>query len=585
MAKKKIIVLPKHLAIYIRVSTDKQAIEGISVDNQLDKGMEVARKLGWTYHIYSDAGLSGSISYFERPALNRLMLDIEQNKIGGLYSFDIDRWSRDPSYIEPQIIITKFIESKIKIFTNSGEQDLGNSGVAMTMRLKGFFASYERLLTKERVISALEKSMKDGKNAGGGQLQLYGYNSVNKALVINEEEANVVKNVYKYYLEGHGTKVISNLLNEGGIKTKRNSQANGKMTIKKGSKNKTTGEYEIIKRVVDGSEFHWSDTTIYNMLKNTTYIGQKKYKDIIIPAPRIIDDQTFGAVQNLLKEKMKFKRAPYTNVGKQVNHFLLKGLIRCAMCGKGFYGHKRVDLKDKAYKCLSHRYKAQWCGNRGLDIDYLDNLVWNSLQNIGESIISSMELRSKQSEKMYKAEMNHYESMGAEANKNLIKLERRYTEGDIKKQSYEALAKEYEYEIKKWEAEVKQIKKTFYLIENKGMILDIVKHFTDGIKEVKTFEEKQSFIRGFVSHIAILTYRDDSLENKDKPIKKQVILIHYKFDEISQYYIKDEIDILYKNNWQRICSETKPFRMYEYDRFRDTKPVDFTKRIEVPTNE
>jgi DNA invertase Pin-like site-specific DNA recombinase len=103
----------------------------------------------------------------------------------------------------------------------------------MTVRLKGFFASFERLQTKERVITALEKSMKDGNNAGGGQMFLYGYDRKNKKLVINQKEAEVVKSVFKYYIEGHGTKVISNLLNEAGIPTKRNSIVNGQMTVKK----------------------------------------------------------------------------------------------------------------------------------------------------------------------------------------------------------------------------------------------------------------------------------------------------------------------------------------------------------------
>jgi hypothetical protein len=118
------------------------------------------------------------------------------------------------------------------------------------------------------------------------------------------------------------------------------------------------------------------------MLKNPTYIGQKKYKSITIPSPKIIDEDTFNIVQEMLKEKMKFKRAPYTNVGKRVNFFLLKGLIRCSVCGRSYYGHKRVDLRDKAYKCLSQRYKNEYCGNRGIDIDYLDNLIWNSLLDL-----------------------------------------------------------------------------------------------------------------------------------------------------------------------------------------------------------
>ena len=547
-------ILPNHLAIYVRVSTEKQAMVGVSADNQLDKGIEKAKELGWSYTVYDDRGLSGSKSYFERPGIKKLISDLENNKIGGLYSFDIDRWSRDPTYVEPQILITKFIDSGIKIFTNNGELDLTNSGVAMTVRLKGFFASFERLQTKERVITALEKSMKNGNNAGGGQLVLYGYDRVNKKLVINTEEAEIVKKIYQYYLAGDGTPVIASKLNEEGIPTKRNTVANGKMTIKRSVTNKKTGEKEIIDIVKKGSEFVWRDTVIYNILKNTTYIGKKKWKNITVDTPIIIDENDFHAVQNLLKNKMKFKREPYSNVGKIVNHFLLKGLIRCGTCGSSYYGHKRADLKDKAYKCLSNRYKKGWCGNRGIDISFLDNLVWNYLLDFEKNLANLLKLNMKAGVfKALQAQIQSAEEKIEEINKYINSLNRKFIEEKVTEKVYNDLKMEYENEIEKHQDTITYTKNENYLMVNKDALLDIVKSLSFQMKSVKTIEEKQGFLRAFIDHITIQTRWTDN---------KQEVEIRYKFDQFSQLYVKDEINIDYKKNWVRIGSQSNGVKFW-----------------------
>lgn len=548
-------VLPNHLAIYIRVSTEKQVIEGISADNQLNKGIEKALDLGWSYSVYDDRGMSGSISYYERPGIKRLIQDLENNNIGGLYCFDIDRLSRDADYIEPQVLITKFSDAGIKIFTNSGEIDLANSGVALTARLKGLFASFERLQTKERVKSALTRSMKNGNNAGGGQLVLYGYDRVDKKLVINAEQAIIVKRIYQYYLEGHGTKVIANLLNEAHVPTKRNSIADGKMAIKRCVTNKKTGDKEVITMIKDGSEFVWRDTTIYNILKNTTYIGQKKWQDIVVASPIIIDELIYNQVQELLKEKMKLKRAPYTNVGKRVNQFLLKGKIRCATCGRSYYGHKRADLRDKAYKCLSQRYKNEYCGNRGIDIDYLDNLIWNSLMTFDKQILKTIQGLSKL-DKWQPVLIKDYKQVIAKNSDHILSLTKKFNEGLIKQSVYEKLLKDYENIIEDNKNFIASINNDNVILANKDAIIDTTNHFIKSIKEATTFEEKQGMIRATIKEIVV--YSEDLPNNR-----KQQILVYYKFGTLTPIYLKNSIDIKYKNNWQRVCSEMMPLEYME----------------------
>jgi len=399
MARKKInpkLPLPNKLAIYIRVSTQQQAKEGISALDQRMRGEQLARELSWDYEIYDDSGLSGTKGAEERQGLLRLLNDIEDRKIGGMYSVDIDRWSRDANYEEPQYIITKLKEAGIKIYFPGGEFNLSDPNIELMGRIKGVFASYESLQTKARVKRGLERSMTEGKNAGGGAMVAYGYDRIDKVLHINEKEAAVIRNIFELYIGGMGSFAISSHLNEQSIPTKRNKTKSGQMRI--GKKQVVAIEAGLIiedKQVKQAKDFKWRDSVVMSILKNPIYKGEKRFNDHKIPCPIIIEPHIFDSVQLLFSERKKFKAPPNSNDPNRVtkNKFLLKGLLVCGRynCGKSFYGKLRADLKDKAYVCLSQKYKGEWCGNKGIDIDFLNDLVWQECLNIEKEIIKYFE--------------------------------------------------------------------------------------------------------------------------------------------------------------------------------------------------
>ncbi len=560
-------ILPNHLAIYIRVSTGRQVKEGYSLQDQMDRGIVKAKELGWTYKVFDDSGVSGDINWVDRPGIKSLINLLGEGGIGGLYTVQIDRLSRDGDYIEPQVLITMFKKSGIRIFDKSGEVDIKNETVELAMRFQGLFASQERNLIKVRTSAGAKNSILAGNTAGGGGLMLYGYDKVDKKLVVNKEQAKVIKQIFKWYIEGKGAQTIAGLLNEKGIPTKRNliKNSDGDMTIKISVTNKQTGEKEIVNKVKKAKDFVWRDSVVYSLLTNTTYKGDKKWAELTISVPPIIDAEKFDLVQTLMKEKMKFKRAPYTNVGKVVNQFLLKGLIRCGKCGKSFYGHKRIDLRDKAYKCLSHRYKAEWCGNRGIDIDYLENLVWNNLLNFEKEVINTYKyMESGEGVKMYYKTKEHGESVIAENTKHLLSLARNYNEGKIKDSVYNSLMKEYEGEIEKQQGMIKDVENDNFLVINKRPILQVVKEFTKGMKIAETFEEKQSYVRAFVDKIIIMS------DNSQTDNYHHNIFIYYKLDQLTQFHLKGEIDVIYKKNWHKIRTESKALTILKHQEVKNS---------------
>jgi len=171
----------------------------------------------------------------------------------------------------------------------------------------------------------------------GGIYLPYGYVSNKGVLTIDPKEAEYVKLIFEKYLNGWGSIKISNWLNMEGIPTKLKSQ--------------------------------WSRSTINQMLPHTLYIGKRVFKgqELETPELRIIDDNTFFAVQ----ERMKARK----NTDKTFNQlkkydYLFTGLLKCGVCGRSFYGLYR----DNLYKCSSGKYH-RGCGCESIKIDWLDLYV------------------------------------------------------------------------------------------------------------------------------------------------------------------------------------------------------------------
>lgn len=562
MPRKKVdpkLPLPNKLAIYIRVSTQQQAKEGISVLDQRMRGEALAHELGWDFEIYDDSGLSGTKGADERQGLLRLLNDIEDRKIGGMYSVDIDRWSRDANYEEPQYIITKLKEAGIKIFFPGGEFNLSDPNIELMGRIKGVFASYESLQTKVRVKRGLERSMTEGKNAGGGAMVAYGYDRIDKVLHINEQEASVVRSIFELYIGGMGSFAISSYLNEQGIPTKRNKTKSGQMRV---GKKKIVGIQEGVliedKQVKLAKDFKWRDSVVMSILKNPIYKGEKRFNDLKIPCPIIIEPQIFDTVQLLFSERKKFKAPPNSNNPNRItkNKFLLKGLLICGTCGKSFYGKLRADLKDKAYVCLSQKYKGEWCGNKGIDIDFLNNLIWNECLNIEQSVIKHFE--KFEEENWY----NGYSSIKENLNivefaqeqidqlqKSKLKLLRNFNEDKIGEGDFNLLNSEYEREIKNHEYNIENAEKKLTVYRSKDKLIAIVKEYMKNINlTTPTFEEKQNFIRAFVKNVTVA--RGLYWTGYYNPLAHR-ITIEYKFNSLTNIRLNSKIEVGYKPNGHR----------------------------------
>jgi DNA invertase Pin-like site-specific DNA recombinase len=505
------------VAIYCRVSTQEQATYGVSLRDQKERGISFCLDKGYEYEVFEDAGFSGTLTISERPSLNRLIEKVFLDEIDGVFVVDFDRLSRD--FNESFTIREQFKKHNVRLFDTNGEISLFDETHSLLLNVKSLLGDFEIQRTRTRIKRNLERNALDGK-VGGGNLLNYGYRKgKDKRFEIDDIESEVVKLIFALCIQGMGTKVISNYLNDKSIPTKRNLLENGGLKVR--------GQLK--------TNFLWRDSTIYRILKNPIYKGKRIYKNIEIDCPNIISEETFELAQLSLQRRNEFKNT--TNK----NFYLLKGLITCGECFKNFYGKKRVDMSDNHYTCSSNRYTGESCVNRGINIDKLDKLIWDLVLGLPDKI--QTQVVEKKDE--YQNELERLIRVNNEKQKKIqVKIKsliKNFGEDDnlsVVKQEIKKLEKrnnELSIEIERLEMNLSMSN------SHRGLIVDLkkqLKSFKDG--DI-SFETKQRVIRTYVSRVIIKWISQ---------INEHLIFIDFNVNKLSDLELQGIVNYPYSQvNW------------------------------------
>jgi site-specific DNA recombinase len=478
------------VAIYCRVSTEAQYSKGVSIQDQKQRGIEFCLEHNYEYEVFEELATSGTKPVEERPKLFELLKRTEKKKtkvkgvyerpeFEGLYIVDFDRVSRD----EEQFPVIKhhFIENDIIIFDKGQTVNLKDAETNLLVNIKGSLAAYEIAKMKERIKRALERSVINGK-AGGGAVLNYGYTKAdNKLLIIDEKEAEVVRQIYDMCLKGIGTKRIANELNTLKVPTKRNNSKNGKLKVRG----------KIVK------DFVWRDSTIYRILTNSIYCGEREFKGNIYNCPAIIDKKIFDLAQEILKE-----RKHYVNTTNK-HSYLLKGLIICPVCKNLFYGRKREDLSDNQYCCASQRY-SEFCGNRGVNIDKIDKVVWNSILDLPKKIKSIIVDKNDEYVEALKAEIQTSKRLlmdfESKKGKLITEIFRNEKLSLLFQKNLDELASKIDSESKILQEKERQLE----MSNQHAILIDTLKKQINPLRKAAvSFEEKQRIVRSFVLFVVV----------------------------------------------------------------------------------
>ncbi|MBF0370487.1 MAG: recombinase family protein [Magnetococcales bacterium] len=304
-------VKPKvRCAIYTRKSTD----EGLDMEfNTLDAQREACENYiasqkaeGWTPvpDRYDDGGFSGGS--LERPALKRLLTDIETDRIDCVVVYKIDRLTR--SLMDFSKLVEIFERGKVTFVSVTQHFNTTSSMGRLTLNILLSFSQFERELAAERIRDKFAASRKRGIWMGGHPP--LGYDVQDRKLVINDAEADLVRHIFKRYIQIGSTTTLTQELAEAGHQSKSWVTTSGKS---RGGKPFNKG-------------------TLLKILNNRVYIGEAVHKEVSYPGEHkaIINKTDWDRVHSILEINAP-RRANRTRAQTAAP---LKGILRCGSCGR-----------------------------------------------------------------------------------------------------------------------------------------------------------------------------------------------------------------------------------------------------------
>jgi site-specific DNA recombinase len=295
-------VKPVRCAIYTRVSTE----HGLDQEfNSLDAQYEAASAYiksqahaGWTLirSRYDDGGYSGGST--DRPDLQKLLDDIRARKIDVIVVYKVDRLTR--SLADFAKLVELFDSHGVSFVSVTQQFNTTTSMGRLTLNVLLSFAQFEREVTSERIRDKIAASKRKGLWVGGN-LPL-GYEMKDGKIAIVEDEAEVVRSIFRRYLELGSVNELLRDLRERDIRTKSRQLATG--TTRGG--------------------IPFGRGTLYYVLSNHFYIGEVKYKNEILPGeqPPIMDRALFEAVR-----KKSLAQWSHRTVVRSKSDHLLTGFL------------------------------------------------------------------------------------------------------------------------------------------------------------------------------------------------------------------------------------------------------------------
>ena len=363
-------------AIYTRVSTEDQVREGYSLDVQREYLTNYAKQLNYeVYEVYTDEGISAGTT--DRPALQKLLKDAKQKKFDLVIVYKIDRFSRR---LKDLIELVDQLEDYGAGFKSVTEPfDTTTSAGKLMFQQLGSFAEFERNRFAERVFPGMVKSVQNGNWLGSRNCPTgYSYNKQKKLLEINQREAQIVKLIYKLYLDGKSTTEIADYLND----SKRNPRY-GRYFYSKYISNILRNRIYIGEIV--WNKFHYDKKQ--KVGKGLKYVKNDPSQWIIAKGKHqpIISVEDFEKVQKLLDEKNLF---PFRR--SQKGKFAFSRLLYCEKCNHRFFGssniaNHRTGEHKTWYRCSGQQLHYVRCGAGAIREEVLENVILSAIQNMLDS--------------------------------------------------------------------------------------------------------------------------------------------------------------------------------------------------------
>lgn len=346
-------------AIYGRRSTEEHQVESLAT--QRENARAYIERRGWTAIGEPFEDTASRAEFVKRPGLDALLAAVDRREVDVVVMRDDSRLGGD--MLRSTIIAQDLADSGVRIvFYSTGETlDLDTGTARLVAVVRGYASEEERRKIASRTREFLELRVRHGLVAGG---TVYGYRNVRTEKGVHREidpaQAEVVRLIYRLYIEGLGVRGIAHELNAQRIPPPRAGK-------------RGTGSWApsairaIVTRPLYSGRVVWGRA--HKTYKRGTKVrtGDHEHELVVneVPELRIIDEATWSAVQDRIRRYEK--KTGTKRRGKAPRH-LLTGLSRCGLCGGPIHvANGRVSYESvPTYGCGWHRDRGQHVCPNGL---------------------------------------------------------------------------------------------------------------------------------------------------------------------------------------------------------------------------
>lgn len=515
------------IALYSRVSTSEQSEHGYSVKEQEQVLIkEVVKNFpGYDYETYTDSGISGK-NIEGRPAMKRLLQDVKDNKIEMVLSWKLNRISR--SMRDVFNIIHEFKEHDVGYKSISENIDTSNASGEVLVTMFGLIGSIERSTLISNVKMSMNAKARSGEAITGRVLGYkLSFNPLTQKndLVIEENEANIVREIFDLYLNHNkGFKAITTILNKKGYRTINKNPFS------------VFGVKYILNNPVYKGFVRFNNHQNWSVQRRS---GKSDENDVILVKGKheaIISEEVFDQVHEKLASK-SFK--PGRPIG---GDFYLRSLIKCPECGNNmicrrtYYKTKKSKERTikRYYICsLFNRSGSSACHSNSINAEVVERVINVHLNrilsqpDIIKQIASNVieELKQKHSSQPeIKYDIDSLEKQKAKIKTQQERLLELFLDDQMDSEMLKAKQSQMNEQLEVLDQQIKEAQQANQSQDGipnfdklKGRLILMITRFSVYLRKA-TPEAKNQLMKMLIDSIEITT-------------DKQVKLVRYKIDE------------------------------------------------------
>lgn len=365
------------VAAYARVSTDSED-QLVSLETQKSHYESTIKvNPAWEFAgLYYDEGITGTKKE-KRPELLRMIKDCEKHNIDLIMTKSISRFARNT--MDCLELVRKLTKLGISVYFESENINTGSMESELMLSILSGLAEGESASIAENNKWSIQRRFQNGTYKIG--CSPYGYDAVDGELIVNKQQAEIVRFIFSEVLSGKGVHMIAKDLNTRGLKGKNGGR--------------------------------WTSSTIRGMIGNEKYIGdaifQKTYSDsqfnryvnrgereqylIQDHHEAIISREDYDAAQLVMEQRGKEKGVEKQNK-KYLNRYPFSGKIICGQCGGTF--KRRIHSSGKKYivwSCNTHITEIEKCSMKYISNSELEHsfvIMMNKLIFGHQSVLRSL---------------------------------------------------------------------------------------------------------------------------------------------------------------------------------------------------